>query len=197
MEHMETGETAPYSARANAEYYWQSLHLSGAIGGSCYKAPLSHATEKGNQEALATADSWQHNADSGCLWLHGPCGTGKTHLGYMVLHNSCPNFSIAEQSCSEIDYKMVNALVRPELLLLDDIDKGHPSTSYLNTLWRIANTRWQNGGRTIITSQFSPQQFKQWWTAAGGGVAIGQSFFDRLVPAEVVEVTGKSLRRET
>src|SRR5260221_380998 len=126
---------------------------------------------------------------AGSLVLHGPFGTGKTHLLAALCNHilkekkrpclfaSAPNLFSAIQTRIQNDQdpsKLIYYAINAPLLALDDIDKLKPTDFRLDTYFEIIDGRVKAGRPTAI----STNRLSELATFVGGAVAsrlkIGQ-----------------------
>jgi len=139
------------------------------------------------------------------LLFYGPFGTGKTHLAAAIIHDALragtdrcylrvwPNW--VEQLTSSFEDRDVStsALLRElqqgKLLVLDDIDKQHPTKGgwVEEKLYTALGERFNRRLPTILIFNRSPEEMAPW---------LGKAIVDRLfdVLFQVVEFNGRSHR---
>ncbi len=137
----------------------------------------------------------------GSLVLHGPYGTGKTHIlaaicnarrenGKKSLFCTAPSLFAAIQSCigrNEDRYTIIDAAVRTPLLVIDDVDKAKPSEFREEIYFEILDRRTREGKPTAI----STNRIAELDTYIGGACA------SRLMIGQIeIEMTGDDYRRE-
>lgn len=124
----------------------------------------------------------------GSLTLTGPTGTGKTHLAAAALR------AVTAAGFTGL-YRLADAAVRylkasytpgnpytedqalahlrlPDLLVLDEIGNQHDSADEKRVLFAILNARYAHMRPTLLVSNLTGDQLKQW---------AGQAFHDRLL----------------
>lgn len=155
---------------------------------SAYKVENS-----GQQKALdacrSYAEEFKENLDLGrCLILCGKPGTGKTHLAtaiadylitetkYTAVYRSL--FSILQSvkntygnDAESTERQVFRDLVRPDLLIIDEIGATKSTEFELSTLFALINARYENQLPTLIISNLAPEELKG---------AIGERCVDRL-----------------
>lgn len=111
------------------------------------------------------------------LFIHGPCGTGKTYAlyamaktfianDYKVLVHNCPQ--LLEEMKAEFDmtsdpyyvplYKKLTEF--EGVLMIDDIGAEKSSDWSIEKIYNIINQRYENMLTTVVTSNFSPKELK-------------------------------------
>ena len=138
-----------------------------------------------------------------CL-ISGPTGIGKTWLacalahqaareGYSVLYARVPRL-LTELDLGRADGrypKLMKALAKAELLVLDDLAMAPMSDAHRRDLLEIIDDRYQRRS-TIVTSQIPVKQ----WHSAIGDPTLADAILDRLVHnAYKLALSGKTLRK--
>jgi DNA replication protein DnaC len=138
-----------------------------------------------------------------CL-ISGPTGIGKTWLacalaqqaarqGHSVLYARVPRL-LTELDLGRADGrypKLMKALAKAELLILDDLAMAPMSDAHRRDLLEIVDDRYQRRS-TIVTSQIP---LKQWHTAIGDPT-LADAILDRLVHnAYKLALSGKTMRK--
>lgn len=139
-----------------------------------------HPQTKAEAVAKNLVSSWVQNYKRGCqgLYLHGPAGTGKTHLlvaagkaiigiyGAEVCYASAADI-VARAKARFDRTDTADAYEDPfdeaayaEVLLLDDIGAEKPSEWVLSEFYRLLNTRYNRGLTTLITSNVDLAAFE-------------------------------------
>lgn len=123
------------------------------------------------------------------LFIHGPCGTGKTYAAYAIAKTFIANdYKVVVHNYSKLleDIRdefnltpdpyyvsITNKLTEFEgVLILDDVGAEKSSDWNIEKLYNIINQRYENMLTTIITSNFGPKQLKD---------TIGDRIVSRLV----------------
>ena len=134
----------------------------------------------------------------------GPPGTGKTHLsialglkachaGYGVLFLSAVEMvtQLLEADEAGALRKAINRLLKPDLLIVDEVGYipfGRPAA---NLFFQVVNGRYAQGSM-ILTSN---RAFSGWGEIFGGDVVVAAAMIDRLVHhAEIISLKGSSYR---
>lgn len=156
-----------------------------------------------NSEAWEAAIAWRRDVN---VYLHGPCGVGKSHLARCMLYEAMGDgLRIGEVSghsvASASAYKpeQVDALAWPDVLLIDDIDKGAWGAQGIVILREALDRREQARRRTILTANADKRELMQYLTRrAGENKSLVPAALDRLnTPAGrplTLHLTGRSLR---
>ena len=138
-----------------------------------------------------------------CL-ISGPTGIGKTWLacalaqqaarqGHSVLYARVPRL-LTELDLARADGrypKLMKALAKAELLILDDLAMAPMSDAQRRDLLEIVDDRYQRRS-TIVTSQIPLKQ----WHSAIGDPTLADAILDRLVHnAYKLALSGKTMRK--
>lgn len=123
--------------------------------------------------------AWVKNYKPGCvgLYLHGPAGTGKTHLlvaigkalinqhGAEVAYWSTVSLINAARASFNKDTENADnpfdAAAEAQVLLLDDIGAEKPSEWVLTELYRLINRRYNCNLTTLLTSNVDLATFEE------------------------------------
>jgi DNA replication protein DnaC len=151
------------------------------------------ATTDRQRRALTTCQDYaanfaEHLEAGRCLMLLGKPGTGKTHLAAAIANDLVRNTSALavyrtlggvlqlikgsydrEAEYSEID--AFKALIKPHLLILDEVGATKSSEFELATIFAIINGRYEDMRPTVIVSNLPPKELP---------AAIGDRCVDRL-----------------
>jgi DNA replication protein DnaC len=147
------------------------------------------------------ASAWvqQHR---NCL-ITGPTGIGKSYLACALGHQACreglrAQYFYAPKLFRSLDgahadgslASLLKALVRPDLLIIDDLGLAPAKTKPYRDLLEVIDDR-MGRGATLLTSQYPVAQ----WHEAIGDPTVADALLDRLVHhAYRLELDGKSLR---
>jgi DNA replication protein DnaC len=134
----------------------------------------------------------------------GPPGTGKTHLsialglktclaGYAVLFLSAVELvtQLLEAEEQGTLRQALNRLLKPDLLIVDEVGYIPFGRSAANLFFQVVNGRYEQGSM-ILTSN---RAFSSWGEIFGGDVVVAAAMIDRLVHrAEIISLKGTSYR---
>ncbi|MFA5844466.1 MAG: ATP-binding protein [Coriobacteriia bacterium] len=111
------------------------------------------------------------------MWLYGPPGTGKTHLvtgaairtleagsarvERWLVSNLLRTLQEASRAGNGLEERIIRSLSECDLLLLDDLDLDRTSGFRRELLHEIADARWRNGRRTLVTSNKPPHEIAE------------------------------------
>lgn len=138
------------------------------------------------------------------LFLYGPQGCGKTHMGWlayrqaidegrraigMTLAELLAQYRVWEKQPDVLPTIIPGELSAPRiagapgvLLFLDDVDKARPSAFTAEMLFRLVDAAYSNAHQVIVTSNFHPQRLAAHWS--DGGEAYGPAIIRRLLEIE-------------
>jgi DNA replication protein DnaC len=163
----------------------------------------SIAAKERNPAAWAWGRAWTPSSGNG--WLYGTVGTGKTYLaraiasaqlaqGYTVAETTGPEWCAKSGDFKWTDHR--DKLSEVGFLIFDDIDKGVWRHTSLQAFVGLNNTRYDDGKRTVITSNGDPSFVvkKIWQPVQGENDSVVYALTDRLKPCQRWELTGPSLR---
>lgn len=145
------------------------------------------------QKALSVcreyAENFQANYDAGrCLMLLGKPGTGKTHLGAAIANYLIRNTGALavyrtvggllqyikgsyDRDAEYTESDAFKGLIRPHLLVLDEVGATKPTEFELATIFAILNGRYEERLPTVVISNLPPKELPG---------AIGERCVDRL-----------------
>lgn len=111
------------------------------------------------------------------LYLHGPYGSGKTHIAVAVArqlledHDVHPTMIRWAEYCSAVqdswdgDRRLTfHSLLNKGLLIIDDMDKRKPTQWALDQLYELVDGRMIRHKPTIITANRDLMSLRDWWT---------------------------------
>ena len=159
------------------------------------------ALEASHPDAWAAFRNWQPG--QGNLYVHGPCGTGKTYgLTCILREAAADNRSIALVPALRLadvagrydtPPSVVERWGRVGVLLLDDLGMPRWNGPRLEVLYRVLDARARTHRRTLVTANLAPADLRERMCQAGCG-DIADATLDRLNPLNVLEMFGRSLR---
>ncbi|MEU0597476.1 IS21-like element helper ATPase IstB [Streptomyces sp. NPDC006393] len=143
---------------------------------------------------------WLHSGES--IILFGPVGVGKTHVAQALGHQAIRQGAnvrfaktsriLAELADGHADctwYKRMRALIRPDVLILDDFAMRQLTASQADDLYELVSER--SGRSLIITSNRAPSD----WYPLFPNPVVAESLLDRLINAgHQVIMNGPSYR---
>jgi len=114
------------------------------------------------------------------LWMHGPYGTGKTHLAVAATRQIAaqalrkPLAAVWPQHCSlvkeswsdddgDTEAQLWGVMRSAGILLLDDVDKIDTTDWAIQKLYEVIDYRVVHQRQTIITANHSLKQLRQIW----------------------------------
>ena len=148
--------------------------------------------------------------DAGLL-LHGPTGGGKTHLACALLADALPALAYYTEhrgyvrfdavwttvpnvlaslrqsysdSAIQSEHEIIRDLIRPPLLVLDDLGAEKTTDWSLGTLYQIISTRINNMALTIVTTNLTLPELN----------TFDARLASRLAGMTVMEITGPDRR---
>lgn len=116
----------------------------------------------GNASALHFAKKIADPADpEKLLYIHGPSGSGKSHL----LSAVCEKIShdagrpVLQLSCGQItsDYNIISMFANSPALLLDDLDQLPDSDEARGAIWETFNNFYTAGRPIMVTGYYAPR----------------------------------------
>ena len=170
--------------------------------------PENHEQELQRQTCRRYCDSLLRGelGEKPWLILYGAVGTGKTHLAAAVTHEAMaagwqhcrlrvwPEWLEALQATFDGEGKasvLVDELKAGQLVVIDDIDKQHPTRSGWaeEKLWTALNHRHNRRLATILTFNHSPIEMVPW---------LGSALVDRMIERafECLRFEGRSHRSD-
>jgi len=134
----------------------------------------------------------------------GPAGVGKTHLSIALgLEAIYKGFEmrfltldtlieLVEKADSvELSSKLLRTIMRPRLLILDDIDFYHTGKNASTFLFKLMVGRYQAKLSTIFTSN---KEFNEWEELFGSKQRASAALDRLLERADIINITGESYR---
>lgn len=138
------------------------------------------------------------------LLILGATGVGKTFLATAIGHHACyegftcqfigVNLFIEQAALNRTAgtfLKFRDRMIRPDLLILDDLGIKTLSSTATQDLYDILEERYQNKS-TVITSQLP---IANWKEVIDDEVAL-EAILDRIVYGQRIEITGDSYRKK-
>jgi DNA replication protein DnaC len=187
----EGDSVAEYEAEERRERMHKRLERSGLRGRYADSTFANFVADTKERRAVLTAcRAYTENftAAAGGLWLIGPPGTGKTHLGAAMVNDLIRERNTAamlfsgreiirqlratwhtDSALSEADVLARLGLV--PLLVIDEIGVGSGSDVEHAQLFDVVDERYVHGNPTVILSNLPAEQLKQ---------AMGHRAYDRL-----------------
>ena len=154
-----------------------------------------------NRAAWEQALNWRRDVN---VYIHGPCGVGKSHLARCMLYEAMGDrLRIGEVSghtvASSYQPEKVDALAWPDVLLVDDVDKGVWGPQGIVILREALDRREQARKRTILTANADKRELMAYLARrVGENQSLVFAVLDRLnTPAGrplTLHLTGRSLR---
>jgi len=156
---------------------------------------------KDTVEELATL-RFLHQGEN--VLLLGPCGVGKTHLatglamkaierGHRIYFLSLHDLVTKSRAAREKNrlHVLLNVVVRPQMLVLDEIGYLPLEAPDATFLFEVVNKRYQKGKSIVLTSNKS---FGQWDEVFPDSV-LATALLDRLLHhATTINIRGESYR---
>ena len=136
--------------------------------------------------------------------LHGPTGTGKTHLATAIGHeairrgyktlSTCTHRLLSDLYASRADGTYARRLARlssVDLLILDDFGLRPVNATGAEDLYELIQRRYEKGS-ILLTSNRHPSE----WAELFGDSLLASAALDRLTHhARVTQITGESYRQ--
>lgn len=180
---------------------WRSYHVPPLFMSSTIKNYQPKNTSQKRAKRLCHAYS-ENTRTTLSLFLHGPTGTGKTHLAVGALKIICKNWPLAPQGLFESagwlmmmarDAMTTDGISITEsleeyfeagILVIDDLDKTNATTFRNRVLHSIIDARYVDRRPTVITAQDPPH-----------ALGLGSATLDRIRgDFKILEVEGNSYR---
>lgn len=171
------------------------LHGAGLLSGKWSRMTLETWERDRNlpssRSALETALEYVRNVPEGernWLYLHGPYGTGKTHLAVAIVRQLAfdrlwmPRAVVWPEHCAQVqeswddsrgptEAQLWGRMRRAKVLLIDDLDKRRPSAWAAQKLFEVIERRYREERPTIITANRSLEALDSEW----GNIWMGRS----------------------
>jgi len=166
-----------------------------------YEDIASRGLDKGVFRSLSRCEWVRHRLN---VIIVGPTGVGKSWIAAAVGNQACrEGLTVLFCRVSELYAKLADAqidgslptlrskLIRPALLILDDLGLGHMTPSAAQVLLDIMDRR-QHTGSLIITSQFPPGTWHDFFPEP----TVADAVLDRIVhQSHRLSLKGESLRK--
>lgn len=155
---------------------------------------------------LPVIENWLYGK-ARTLFLWGSHNAGKTFSARCVLTQACAEgLTVGETLVSrcvkemrqfgKIDGKTLEISKR-RVILLDELDKVEPDNMNMIALFELINTRYDNGARTIFTSNLNKEQiYRLFVQSACGNKSVVSGMFDRFNPCDTVEINARKSRKD-
>ena len=209
LEHTEAEINACWDAHLHNDYLekvTRELRLSGRVSSQFGKHTFDKWVfddEKQKYKTLQECKEWHFSKDT-ALYLYGSCGTGKTFAARCILFQAMQGGNtVAEVTAYDLlkralrfeGMELTRQYEAAKYLLIDDFDKPNWDEKATAYIWQLFNTRAENGGRTILTSNFEPKNLRDIFAGqTGGNDTTVESMFQRLHPVTSIEIAGTSRR---
>lgn len=155
---------------------------------------------KHSEKYIYKARDWFFGSKQNLL-IAGTNGSGKTYTSICIIRaetklphpsyrfcNVSDLYSIwlAEKGGAEFT-KTLEKMVAPRLLILDDLGIRTPTDSFLDIIYQIVNRRYNDGKKTVITTNFLRKEELT--------KALGTAISSRLLSGDVIKMEGKDYRQ--
>lgn len=174
-----------------------------------------------------TLDRWEdneivekavyHYVEEGCtgskkwLFLHGPCGVGKTHIAVAITlllvyeKEWDPAIIRWAEFCSQIQESWHDRGIKTDwhlardarILIIDDLDKRPPTPWAMGQLYELTDYRMICLKPTIFTANHSLRELEKQWKAKAEIADLGAAIISRIRGnlADDIEFEGEDYRR--
>ena len=189
-----------YRAQKSTEYKIKRAKFRGMASFDQFDFQSKRSIKKSQIEELKQLSFLKNKQN---LLLLGATGVGKTFLATAIGHHACHegftchfiglNLFVEEASLHRTAgtfLKFRDRLIRPDLLILDDLGIKTLTSTAVQDLYDILEERYQNKS-TLITSQLP---IANWKEVIDDEVAL-EAILDRVVYGQRIEITGESYRK--
>jgi DNA replication protein DnaC len=155
--------------------------------------------EDGNKKAHEATLDFIKNKGKG-LFLFGPAGTGKTHLGVMIAQEidedvrfvKIPKLLLSLKANfdgkSWENEQIIERLTKIPVLILDDLGAEKASEWVAETLYILIDDRYGNMKPTVFTSNYSPSELAE---------RLGDRIVSRIMEmCRIIEIKTSDKRKE-
>jgi DNA replication protein DnaC len=189
-----------YRAQKSTEYKIKRAKFRGMASFDQFDYQSRRSIKKSQIEELKLLSFLKNRRN---LLILGATGVGKTFLATAIGHHACQegytcqftgiNLFVEEASLHRTAgtfLKFRDRMIRPDLLILDDLGIKSLSSIAIQDLYDVLEERYQNKS-TIITSQLP---ISNWKEVIDDEVAL-EAILDRVVYGQRIEIIGESYRK--
>lgn len=115
----------------------------------------------GNAAALQFARRIADNSDAeNLLYLHGPAGSGKTHLLQSIAHSLCPAETACYLSCRDLfsAQELIAHFDGASALVVDDLHLLPDEAALRAALWQVFNDFYASGRKVVLAGLLPPRE---------------------------------------
>lgn len=166
---------------------------------------------KGYAEAFTLFKDDQEIQEKNGLLIHGPKGTGKTHLAAAIAND------LMRQGVPVVFATMIDLLAKIkdsfdrkagaseedilrlyktcDLLIIDDLGKEQPTEWALTKIYSIINARYEDYRPIIVTTNYAPDELVSRMTPPSGDKMTADATIDRIIEmTSAINLGGESWR---